>query len=165
MALAHSKIFQLILNKHPRFLRIVCESVIFMKAESYSMDFGHYFENTDGTGILATCDPQGRVNQAIYSKPFVIDDKTVAFVMKQQTSHKNLQCHLEASYLFIEKGDGCKGIRFCLTLRNEEKNRSLVEALRKQQPCIYPKDDDSDKFLAFFEVDRIRPLIGDALPG
>ena len=124
------------------------------------MDMGHYFENTDGTGILATCDSEGRVNQAIYSKPFVIDDKTVAFVMKQRTSHKNLRSHLQASYLFIEKGGG-KGIRFHLTMQHEDKNRSLIEALREKQPCIYPKEDDSDKFLVFFEVDRIRPLIGD----
>ncbi len=135
-----------------------------MKAQSESMDMGHYFENTEGTGILATCDPEGRVNRAIYSKPFIIDDKIVALVMKQQTSHKNLRSHLQASYLFIEKGVSCKGLRFCLTMRNEEKNRSLIEALRKKQPCIYPKEDDSDKFLVFFEVDRIRPLIGDALP-
>ena len=128
------------------------------------MDLGHYFENTDGTGILATCDPEGRVNQAIYSKPFVIDDKTVAFVMKQQTSHKNLRSHLQASYLFLEKGAGFKGIRFHLTMRNEDKNRSLIEVLRKKQPCIYPKSDDSDKFLVFFEADQIRPLIGDDLP-
>jgi len=134
-----------------------------MKAESDSMNIRHYFENTEGTGILATCGPEGRVNQAIYSKPFVIDDKTVALVMKQQTSHKNLRNHLQASYLFIEKGVGCKGIRFCLTMQNEEKNRSLITALREEQPCIYPKEDDSDKFLVFFEVDRIRPLVGDAL--
>ena len=125
------------------------------------MDMGHYFENTDGTGILATCDPEGRVNQAIYSKPFVIDDKTVAFVMKQRSSHKNLRSHLKASYLFVEKGGGCKGIRFHLTMQREDKNRSLIGALREKQPCIYPKEDDSDKFLVFFEVDRIRSLIGD----
>ena len=128
------------------------------------MDLRHYFENTDGTGILATCDPAGRLNQAIYSKPFVIDDKTVAFVMKQRNSHKNLKSHLKASYLFIEKGTSGKGIRFHMTLRNEDKNRSLIEALRKKQPCIYPKDDDSNKFLVFFEVDQVRPLIGDDLP-
>jgi hypothetical protein len=112
------------------------------------MDLAHYFENTDGTGILATCDPADRVNQAIYSKPFVLDRSTVAFVMKEKTSHQNLRHHLKASYLFIEKGA----------------NRSLVEVLREKQPCIFSKEDDSDKFLVFFEVDQVRPLIGDKLP-
>ena len=129
------------------------------------MDLEHYFENTDGTGILATCDPVDRVNQAIYSKPFVLDGSTVAFVMKQQTSHRNLRHHLKASYLFIEKGAGCKGIRLGLIKQREEKNTSLVEVLREKQPCIYPKEDDSDKYLVFFEVDQIRPLTGERLPG
>ena len=126
------------------------------------MDLGPYFENKEGVGILATCDPLGRLNQAVYSKPFVIDDKTVAFVMKQRHSHKNLQSHLQASYIFIEKGTNNKGIRFGLTMQHEDKNRSLIEALRKKQPAIYPTNDDSDKYLVFFEVDFIRPLIGDA---
>ena len=129
------------------------------------MNLAHYFENTDGTGVLATCDPTDSVNQAIYSKPFVLDDNTVAFVMKQRTSHQNLRHHLKASYLFIEKGAGCKGIRFHLTMQREEKNRSLVQVLREKQPYVYPKEDDSDKFLVFFEVDQIRPLVGHDLPG
>ena len=128
------------------------------------MDLAHYFENTEGVGVLATCDPADKVDQAIYSKPFVIYDKTVALVMKQQTSHKNLRSHLQASYLFIEKGAGCKGIRLHLTMQREEKNRSLVEVLREKQPCIFSKEDDSDKFLVFFEVDQVRPLVGDKLP-
>ena len=100
---------------------------------------------------------------ACIARKLCVDDKTVAFVMKQRNSHKNLKSHLKASYLFIEKGTSGKGIRFHMTLRNEDKNRSLIEALRKKQPCIYPKDDDSNKFLVFFEVDQIRPLVGDTL--
>ena len=125
------------------------------------MDLADYFETAKGTGILATCDPDNLVNQAIYSKPFVIDDNTVAFVMKQRISHQNLRSHLKASYLFLEKGAGHKGIRLYLTMQHEDKNRSLIESLREKQPYIYPKDDDSDKFLVFFEVDRVRPLVGD----
>ena len=129
------------------------------------MDLAHYFEETDGTGILATCTPEIRVNQAVYSKPFVVDDNIVAFVMKQGISHQNLRCHLKASYLFIEKGASFKGIRLHLTMQREEKNRSLIETLRVKQPCMYPEGDDSDKFLVFFEVDQLRPLIGDTCEG
>ena len=91
----------------------------------------------------------------------MIDEHTVAFVMKERLSHQNLKTNLMASYLFLEKGDDYKGIRLYLTMQREEKNRSLIEALRQKQPCMYPKEDDSDKFLVFFNVDRIRPLIGD----
>jgi hypothetical protein len=137
----------------------------FIKVETYFMDLAHYFENTEGMGILATCDPAERVDQAIYSKPFVLDGSTVAFVMKHKTSHHNLQGHLKASYLFVEKGAGYKGIRLYLTKQREEKNSSLVKVLREKQPCIYPEEDDSEKYLVFFEVDQVRPLVGDGTPG
>jgi hypothetical protein len=128
------------------------------------MNLADYFKNTDGTGILATCDPEHEVDQAIYSKPFVVDETTVAFIMKERLSHRNLLSHLKACYLFLEKGPGYKGVRLYLTMQREDKNRSLIEVLRKKQPCIYPKEDDSDKFLVFFGIDRIRPLEGDTFP-
>jgi hypothetical protein len=125
------------------------------------MDLARYFEKAEGVGILATCDPASIVDQAIYSKPLVVDPQTVAFVMKERLSHQNLRTHLKASYLFLEKGPDYKGVRLHLTMLREEKNRSLIETLRQKQPCMYPKEDDSDKFLVFFGVDRVRPLIGD----
>lgn len=128
------------------------------------MDLAHFFESSEGIGVLATCGPGGKVNQAVYSKPFVLDESTVAFVMDHKTSHRNLLSHLKASYLFIEEGAGYKGIRLHLTKKREEKNASLIEVLRVKQPCIFSKEDDSEKFLVFFEVDKIRPLIGESLP-
>lgn len=125
------------------------------------MDIGHYFQKTEGTGILATCDPGAEVDAAIYSKPIVIDQSTIAFVMKERLSHRNLQKHLKACYLFIENGSNDKGVRLSLSMQREEKNRSLIDKLRAQQPCMFPKEDDSDKFLVFFGIDRIRPLVGD----
>jgi hypothetical protein len=159
-----SEIFQLLLNKYPYPVRIKRKSIIIMKAETDFMDLAHYFENTEGVGVLATCDPADKVDQAIYSKPFVLDESTVAFVMQPKTSHHNLQGHLKASYLFIEKDAGYKGIRLHLTKQREEKNSSLVEVLREKQPCIYSKNDEGEKFLVIFEVNQIRPLVGDKFP-
>ena len=128
------------------------------------MNLSDYFEKNDGTGILATCDPDHNVDQAVYSRPYIVDETTIAFVMKERLSHQNLKSHLMASYLFLEEGPGYHGIRLSLTMQRQDKNRSLIEALRKKQPCIYPKEDDSDKFLVFFRVNRIRPLTGDKFP-
>lgn len=125
-------------------------------------DLAAYFEKTDGLGVFATCDPDRGVDVAVYSKPVVIDDQTVALVMKQRISHQNLRSNLHAAYLFHEKGDGHKGLRLYLTKLREEKNQSLIEALHKKQPCMYPAEDDSEKFLVFFRVEQVRPLIGDA---
>lgn len=125
------------------------------------MTLADYFEKASGTGILATCDPGHEVDMALYAKPHVVDESTVVFVMKERLSHRNLRSNLQAAYLFIEDGPGYKGIRLYLTMTREEKNQTIVQALRKKQPCIYPTEDDSDKFLVYFRVDRTRPLIGD----
>lgn len=125
------------------------------------MDLASYFKKIDGVGILGTCDPLKRVDLALYAKPIVIDETTIALVMKQRLSHQNLKVNLQAAYLFLEKCGDCKGIRLCLTMLREEVNQSLIDALQKKQPYMYPPQDDSGKFLVFFRVDRIRPLIGD----
>jgi hypothetical protein len=125
------------------------------------MNLAGYFENTSGTGVLATCDPGHEVDMAIYAKPHVADEQTVIFVMKERLSHQNLRSNLQAAYMFIEDGKEYKGIRLYLTMIREEKNQTIVEALRKKQPCMFPSADDSDKFLVFFRIDRVRPLIGD----
>lgn len=124
------------------------------------MDLAAYFKNARGTGILATCDPENEVDLAVYSKPVVADNETLALVMKQRQSHRNLQKHLKACYMFLE-ADSQRGLRISLTMERQEKNRSLIDQLRKEQPCMFPEEDDSDKFLVFFRVDRIRPLVGD----
>jgi hypothetical protein len=131
------------------------------------MDLKSYFEQHEGIGILATCDPAATVDMAIYSKPHVIDASTVAFVMRQQLSHQNIKGHLDAAYMFIKKTqdyktcEDYKGLRLYLTMQREEINQSVIEEMRKKDPCIYLEDDDSEKYLVFFTVTRIRPLVGD----
>ena len=125
------------------------------------MNLVDYFEKAEGIGILATCDPGHQVDMAIYAKPQMVDDKTLAFVMKERLSHQNLRSNLQAAYMFIEDGKNYRGLRLYLTMVREEKNQTLVAAMREKQLCIYPSTDDSDKFLVFFHIDGIRPLVGD----
>ena len=42
------------------------------------MNLKEYFENTKGTGVLATSDRQGKVNAAIFARPHILEDGTVA---------------------------------------------------------------------------------------
>lgn len=126
------------------------------------MDLASYFKETEGVGILGTCDPQQQVDLALYSRPVVIDETTIALVMKHRHSHQNLQDNLKAAYLFLENGPGYKGLRMHLTKQREEKNQSLIELLRQKEPTMFPKGDDSAKHLVFFTVDQIRSLTGDA---
>jgi len=125
------------------------------------MSLSYYFEHTQGTGILATADSDGMVDLAVYAKPHVIDEKTIAFVMKERLSHINLKTNPHAAYMFIERGEGYAGKRLYLTKLREETNTSVVEMLRQKQPEIFAVDDDSNKFLVQFQIDEIWPLVGD----
>ncbi|UCE48865.1 MAG: pyridoxamine 5'-phosphate oxidase family protein [Phycisphaerales bacterium] len=125
------------------------------------MSLSDYFESVQGLGVLATADSDGMVDLAIYAKPTVIDETTVAFVMRERLSHQNLKTNPNAAYMFVEKGDRYTGKRLYLTEIREESNCSLIEEFRKKQPEICPAGDDSNKYLVFFQINDVWPLVGD----
>lgn len=120
-----------------------------------------YFKNTQGIGVLATSDSDGMVDIAVYARPEVVDDSTIAFVMKERLSRENLKSNPHAAYMFIEKGEGYNGKRLYLTMTREETNTSIVEEFIKRQPEISPSKDDSNKYIVFFQIDNVWPLTGD----
>ena len=121
------------------------------------MEFKEYFENTEGSGILATADSDGKVDAAIYARPHILDDGTIALIMRDRLTHHNLQSNAHACYMFIEKGPGYKGKRFFLTKVREEQDSQLLQSLRRRQ---YIDEKDESKFLVFFKIDRQLPLVG-----
>jgi hypothetical protein len=121
------------------------------------MDLKDYFENTKGRGVLATADSDGKVDAAVYSRPHVMDDGTVAFIMRGRLTHHNLQSNPHATYLFMEAGQGYVGQRLFLTKTGEEQDTELAYKLRRRK---YPDDKEEPLFLAFFRVDKVLPLIG-----
>ena len=125
------------------------------------MDLYEYFKNTKGIGILATSDGDGIVDMAVYAKPEIVGDLTIAFVMKERLSHQNLKTNLHAAYMFIEKDGEYTGKRLYLTKLREETNTTIIEEYIKKQPYIAEKGDDSNKYIVYFHVDNIWPLVGD----
>jgi hypothetical protein len=124
------------------------------------MSLSDYFEKAQGLGILATADSDGMVDLALYAKPYVIGESTIAFVMQERLTHQNLKSNPHAAYMFVEKGEGYSGKRLYLTKIREETNMSVVEMFRKKQPEICPANDDSNKYLVHFQVDNVWPLVG-----
>lgn len=124
------------------------------------MDLKEYFAKSKGTGILATADAEGKVDLAIYAKPMVVDENTVAMVMRERLSHQNIRENPKAAYMFIEKGGGNKGLRLYLTMEREETNVSVVERIIKEHPEICPYPDEANKYLVHFKVERVRELVG-----
>jgi len=115
-----------------------------------------YFDNTKGIGILGTADSAGKVDLAIYARPHIMDEKTFAFIMPDRLTHHNLQSNPHAAYLFMELGKHYTGKRFFLTKIKEEKDTELLYSIRRKNYG----DDREGRYLVFFEVNEILPLIG-----
>jgi len=123
------------------------------------MELQDYFQNTKGRGILATADGNGKVDMAVYAKPHFMHDRTIAFIMADRLTHHNLQTNPHAAYLFMEETGGYKGRRLFLTKIREEQDTDLLYSLRSRK---YPagKVEGKPRFLVFFKIDEILPLIG-----
>jgi hypothetical protein len=122
------------------------------------MNLGEYFDGAKGYGILGTANADGQVNMAVYARPYFTDENTAVFIMAERLTHENLKSNPWASYLFIESGEGYKGKRLYLRKIREEQNEQLVESVCRK--CDYSQYDVHTRYVVFFNVEQILPLIG-----
>jgi len=116
-----------------------------------------YFENAKGIGVMATSDAEGKVNAAVYSRPHFMEDGTVAFIMRDRLTHHNIQSNPHAAFLFVEEGPGYIGRRLYLSKVREEENSEVLDAISRRPHAGPPGD---HRFLVFFRIDKVLPLIG-----
>ena len=123
------------------------------------MNLAEYFKDVKGLGVLATSDSEGNVDLAVYSRPYIIDEQTIAFSMVDGLSHSNIRSNPKAAYMFVERDEGYVGKRLYLTMTGEEKDPERIEAIRQQHArCREPGE--KIRHLVYFSVDDIRPLVG-----
>ena len=122
-------------------------------------DLKSYFENAKGLGVMATSDKEGKVDAAVYSRPHFMEDNTVAFIMRDRLTHHNLQSNPHAAFLFVEEGPGYIVKRLYLSKVREEENSDLIHTISRRE---YPTPPGENRFLVFFKVDNVLPLIGEA---
>jgi len=125
--------------------------------EEEKMNMQQYFKQHKGRGVLATADSEGRVDAAIYARPHVVDEETVAFIMLDRLTRHNLQSNPHAAYLFMENNGSYTGKRFFLTKLKEEQDAEKINKLRRRS---YPDLKEKEEFLVYFRVDKALPLIG-----
>jgi len=126
------------------------------------MKLKDYFEKTKGTGVLATADAQGKVDAAIYARPHILEDGSFAFIMLDRLTHKNLQTNPHATFLFMEKGEGYKGVRLFLKKLREDTDPELIESLSRR--CLSPDQIQGPKFLVIFRLEKYLNLLGAGIP-
>ncbi|MFO7556787.1 MAG: pyridoxamine 5'-phosphate oxidase family protein [Desulfobacterales bacterium] len=125
------------------------------------MKLKEYFENVNGLGVLSTADNNGIVDTAVYSRPHVMEDGTLAFIMRDRLTHENIQSNPHAAYLFKENGPGYKGKRLYLTKIREEQNSERIDSLSRRGRTS-DQEKNETRFLVYFKIEKERPLVGDA---
>jgi hypothetical protein len=123
------------------------------------MDLPAYFDSARGRGVLATADGHGRVDQAVFARPHTLEDGTLAFIMPDRRTHRNLLSNPHAAYLFMEDGPGYKGVRLFLTQVKEEEDADRIALIRRRDYAGQPGGDDP-RYLVIFRVDHVLPLVG-----
>ncbi|MEW6426417.1 MAG: pyridoxamine 5'-phosphate oxidase family protein [Thermodesulfobacteriota bacterium] len=124
------------------------------------MHLHEYFANTSGTGILATADSGGRVDVAIYAKPHVLENDTVAFIMRDRLTHANLQSNPHAAYLFLAEGEGREGLRLFLEKIREDDDSELIAAMTRRHLSPEKDRELGPKFIVVFRITNQLPLVG-----
>jgi hypothetical protein len=126
------------------------------------MNLKRYFDSKKGLGVLSTADERGKVNAALYSKPHVLDDKRVAFIMADRLTHANTNKNPYATYLFKEDGSGYKGKRLYLKRQSETEDQELIAATCKIEYAgrICEPRYLNKTFLVTFKVESVLPLLG-----
>ncbi len=125
------------------------------------MNLTEYFEQKQGTGILATSDAEGNVDMAVYARPHVIDDKTVVFLMHENLSLRNLQSNPKAAYLFMEKTEGYDGMRLYIEKTKDQSDPELAAELSRRSRGECPEQMYDGVHVVTFIIERTRPLVGD----
>jgi hypothetical protein len=125
------------------------------------MKLSEYFEKTKGRGVISTSDSKGQVAIAVYAKPHFINEKAIAFIMADRLIHKSLELNPHAAYLFMESKEKYAGKRLYLTKMKEEENSELIDQIRRKDVC--PVDEGykrGKRFLVYFKIDKVLPLVG-----
>ncbi len=128
--------------------------------EEHSMKLREYLEQKQGISILSSADKEGKCTTAIYSKPRIMEDNIVAFIMRERLTYHNVRNNPHAAYMFIEQNPGYQGIRLFLTKIGEDNDPELIARMTRRNLTAEEDREKGPKHLVVFRVDMILPLIG-----
>ena len=80
--------------------------------------------------------------------------------MADKLTHSNLQSNPYAVYCFKEEGEGYSGKRIYLKKTQETDDENVIKELRRSCHCKCDENNQNKKFLVYFDVEKILPLIG-----
>lgn len=123
------------------------------------MDLAKLFQE-QGLGVMATADPTGNVNTAVYARPHVIDATTLAWGMTDGRTFHNVSANPRASFLFKSSGPGFCGARLYLQrLRIEDEGAMLTRIRQNTEQVVGHGAGQAVTHAVWFRVVETRPLI------
>ena len=124
------------------------------------MNIREYFKTKQGRGFLATASIDGKVDIAVYSRPHILEDGSIAFIMRERLTYANMQENDSATFAFLEDGGGYNGIRLFLRKIAEDSNEELIAAMTRRHLSSEEDAAKGPKHIVYFQVDKILTLVG-----
>jgi hypothetical protein len=110
--------------------------------------------------VLATADNEGRTDAAIYARPHIMDDGSLAFIMRERLSLHNLQSNPYATFLFMDQAAHLKGMRLFMKKTGEDTDEELISRMTRRN--LTPEQDKTagPKHIVYFSLEKILTLVG-----
>ena len=124
------------------------------------MNIQEYFKTKQGKGFLATASQDGKVDIAVYSRPHVMDDGSIAFIMRERLTYANMLENDFATFAFMDDGGGYNGIRLFLKKIGEDANEELIAGMTRRHLSAEEDEAKGPKHIVYFKVDKILTLVG-----
>jgi hypothetical protein len=113
-----------------------------------------------GLGVMSTSSSEGKVNNAVYARPHIINATTLVWGMTDKRTYQNLTRNRHAAFLFKTNGPGFNGVRLALELIKTEEAGDLLETIKKNtDEIVGPGAGAAVSHAVWFRVTEIRPLI------
>ena len=122
------------------------------------MNIDNYFTEKSGFSVLSTSSKKGEVNSAVYAKPHVINNNTIAFIMRDRLTLKNVHENPLAHYMFVEHDHGFHGVRLSLTMLEESQDQERISSLSRQSTT---EASEEERYLVTFTVNKALTLVGE----
>jgi hypothetical protein len=94
-----------------------------------------------------------------------MNDGTIAFLMRERLTYRNIVENPHAACMYLEHGGGYQGIRLFLTKVCEDNNPELIARMTRRHLSAEEDKAKGPKHLVLFTVDKILPLIGQGVTG
>src|SRR6266511_2697790 len=113
-----------------------------------------------GRGVIATANAVGKVNMAVYAKPYVVDEETVVWGMAEGRTWHNLTENPQAAYIYMAPGGAFRGWRLTLELKEIRDEGEMLDLIRANTiEMVSPHAGVAVKHVGYFKVVEVRDLI------